>query len=116
MMVTEVLDRVDGAVVVSTPQQVALLDARKSISMANHLKVPVLGMVENMSDPELFGEGEVEKAAQGLSVPYLGAIPLERQIIRLSDQGRTIVQDQPDNPAALAMDRLAGTILESLER
>jgi Mrp family chromosome partitioning ATPase len=116
MMVTEILGRVDGAIVVSTPQRVALLDARKSISMANLLGVPVLGMVENMTDEELFGAGQVETAAAEMKVPYLGSIPLDRQIIRLADEGRTIVDACPESPAAQALKRLAETVISALDK
>jgi len=116
LMVAEILDRVDGAVVVSTPQRVALLDARKSISMANHLKIPILGMVENMTDEELFGAGQVEKSAVELQVPYLGNVPLDRNIIKLADEGRSIIIEQPESPAAQAITALAEQIISDLKK
>lgn len=115
MMVTEILDRVDGAVVVSTPQRVALLDARKSVSMARHLKIPVLGMVENMSDEELFGSGNVKGSAKELDVPFLGSVPLERRIIKLADEGRSVLIEQPDSEAARAITALAERVMNDLE-
>lgn len=115
MMVTEIVDRIDGAVVVSTPQRVALLDARKSISMANHLNVPVLGMVENMTDEDLFGADQVKKSADEMNVPYLGNIPLERRIIKLADEGRSILIEEPESEAAKAITALTETILAKLE-
>ena len=116
LMVTEILDRVDGAIVVSTPQRVALLDSRKSVSMARLLKVPVLGMVENMTDEALFGAGQVETAAAELKVPYLGNIPLDRRIIQLADEGRTIVDTYPDSDAAKALKALADTVIKALDK
>lgn len=115
MMVTEIVDRIDGAVVVSTPQKVALLDARKSISMAAHLNVPVLGMVENMTDEELFGADQVKKSAQELGVPYLGNIPLDRRIIKLADEGRSIIVEHPESDAAKAITALCERIMKDLE-
>jgi len=116
MMVTEIIDRIDGAVVVSTPQRVALLDARKSISMASHLNVPVLGMVENMTDEDLFGADQVKKSADELNVPYLGSIPLERRIIKLADEGRSIVVENPESEAAQAITALSERIISDLKK
>ncbi|MCP5073119.1 MAG: P-loop NTPase [Rhodobacteraceae bacterium] len=116
MMVTEIVNRIDGAVVVSTPQRVALLDARKSISMAGHLGVPVLGMVENMTDEDLFGADQVEKSADELSVPYLGNIPLDRRIIKLADEGRTIITEHPESEAAQAITALTERIISDLKK
>ncbi|MCP5086719.1 MAG: Mrp/NBP35 family ATP-binding protein [Rhodobacteraceae bacterium] len=116
MMVTEIVDRIDGAVVVSTPQRVALLDARKSISMAGHLNVPVLGMVENMTDEDLFGADQVKKSADELNVPYLGNIPLDRRIIRLADEGRSIIIEHPESKAAEAITALTERIIGDLEK
>ncbi|MCP5038771.1 MAG: Mrp/NBP35 family ATP-binding protein [Rhodobacteraceae bacterium] len=114
MMVTEIVDRIDGAVVVSTPQKVALLDARKSISMARHLDVPVLGMVENMTDEDLFGADQVKKSADELNVPYLGSVPLERRIIKLADEGKSIIVENPESEAAQAINALADDIMRAL--
>ncbi len=116
LMVTEILGKVDGAVVISTPQKVALLDARKSISMANHLKIPVLGMVENMTDEELFGAHQVKKSADEMGVPYLGNIPLERRIIKLADEGRSILVDHPESEAAIAITALTERIINDLRK
>ncbi len=116
MMVSEIVGRIDGAVVVSTPQRVALLDARKSISMANNLKIPVLGMVENMTDEDLFGANQVEKSANELNVPYLGNIPLERRIIKLADEGLSIILEEPESEAAQAITALSQRIMADLEK
>ncbi|MEZ6047756.1 MAG: Mrp/NBP35 family ATP-binding protein [Planctomycetaceae bacterium] len=75
-----------GAVVVCSPQQVALLDAVKAISMFKQVKIPVLGMVENMSG-EIFGKGGVEKRASELKVPFLGDVPIEAAIRIKGDAG-----------------------------
>ncbi|MCA9040303.1 MAG: Mrp/NBP35 family ATP-binding protein [Planctomycetaceae bacterium] len=75
-----------GAVVVCTPQQVALLDAVKAISMFNQVKIPVLGMVENMSG-EIFGQGGVAKRAAELKVPFLGEIPIDASVRIKGDAG-----------------------------
>ncbi len=87
-----------GAVVVCTPQQVALLDAVKAISMFNQVKIPILGMVENMSG-EMFGRGGAKAKAEELGVPFLGEIPSEPQIRIRGDESRISSLFSEDNPA-----------------
>ncbi|MFP5490599.1 MAG: Mrp/NBP35 family ATP-binding protein [Bacteriovoracia bacterium] len=88
--------QVDGVIIISTPQDVALLDATKGLEMFRKLNLPVIGMVENMSsficsncnhEHHLFGEGGVEKAIQTLQVPFLGKIPLEVELRMSADSG-----------------------------
>lgn len=79
--------QIAGAVVVCTPQQVALLDAVKAISMFNQVKIPVLGMVENMTG-EVFGRGGAKAKAEQLGLPFLGEIPSDPQIRICGDDGR----------------------------
>jgi len=107
---------VDGAVVVSTPQDVALLDARKGIDMFNQLKVPIVGMVENMSthicsncghEEHVFGHGGVAAEAAKMGVPLLAEIPLHLDIRVASDGGAPIVVTQPDGPQAAVFRDLA---------
>jgi ATP-binding protein involved in chromosome partitioning len=87
---------VDGAIVISTPQDIALLDAKKGVEMFKKLNLPVIGMVENMSsficnscgtEHHIFGEGGVEKAVKQLEVPFLGKVPLEIELRTGSDNG-----------------------------
>ncbi len=95
---------IDGAVVVSTPQEVAILDSKKGLNMFNQVKVPVLGMVENMSYfvPEdntskkyfIFGEGGVKRAAEELNVNLLAEIPLEIALREGSDQGKPYMNEK----------------------
>lgn len=95
---------IDGAVVVSTPQEVAILDSKKGLNMFNQVKVPVLGMVENMSYfvPDdntskkyfIFGEGGVKKAAEELNVNLLAEIPLEIALREGSDQGKPYMNEK----------------------
>jgi ATP-binding protein involved in chromosome partitioning len=105
-----------GAVVVSTPQDVALLVAEKAITMFNQLKSPILGLVENMSyfvcphcgeRENIFDTGGAERASERLNLPYLGGIPLATAIRRTSDSGRPIVIDDPGSPSALAFREIA---------
>ncbi len=101
----------DGAVVVTTPQEVSLLDVRKSISFAKAVNLPVLGVVENMSgfvcphcgkETDVFKVGGGEKAAKELGLPFLGRIPLDPRIVVGGDAGKPFVLQHPDSPAAKA--------------
>jgi ATP-binding protein involved in chromosome partitioning len=106
---------VDGAVIVTTPQELALLDARKMISFARDSNVPIVGVIENMSHfvcdagkkYYIFGEGGGKKLADELVLPYLGEIPLDSDIVAKSDQGEPVVTSLPDSPAAKAFLQLA---------
>ena len=113
-----------GAVIVTTPQDVALIDARKSLLMFRKLEVPVLGIVENMAGfqcPEcghlehVFGSGGGQKTAEDLEVPLLGSIPLDPAIVTGGDGGRPIVVDRPDSPAGLAFAELARALAETVD-
>lgn len=87
-----------GAVVVCTPQQVALLDAIKAISMFNQVKIPVLGIVENMTG-EIFGRGGAKAKAEELHIPFLGELPIEAGIRIRGDAGRIASLFSEDNPS-----------------
>jgi len=101
----------DGAVVVTTPQDVSLLDVRKSIMFARAVNLPVIGIIENMSgmvcphcgkEVEVFKKGGGEAAAKELDLPFLGRIPLDPRIVVGGDAGRPFVLEHPDSPAAKA--------------
>lgn len=114
--------QLNGAIIVSTPQDIALLDARKGIDMFNQLGTPLIGMIENMSthicsacghEEHVFGHGGVASEAEKLGVPLLAEIPLHIDIRLASDGGAPIVVSQPDSPAALAFRAIAkGLIAE----
>lgn len=87
-----------GAVVVCTPQQVALLDAMKAISMFNQVKIPVLGIVENMTG-DIFGRGGAKAKAEELHIPFLGELPIEAGIRIRGDAGRIGSLFSEDNPS-----------------
>jgi ATP-binding protein involved in chromosome partitioning len=112
-----------GAVIVTTPQEVSLIDARKGLKMFERVQVPVLGIVENMSHfvcPScderhfIFGEGGGARAAAELGVPQLVQIPLQPDVVWSGDHGRPTVVDQPDSPAARAFTELAGILARKL--
>lgn len=108
-----------GVVIVSTPQDVALLDAAKSLQMFQKLEAPILGFVENMSyfhcphcgeRTEIFGFGGAEKAAAQLGLPFLGRVPLDLAIRVGGDSGVPIVVSDPDSPQSAAFRDVASTI------
>jgi ATP-binding protein involved in chromosome partitioning len=112
-----------GAVIVSTPQDIALIDARKGLSMFRKVAVPVLGIVENMSyflcpkcgeRSEIFGHGGAREEAEKLGVPFLGEIPLHLDIRTTSDSGHPIVVAQPDSPHSQAYKNIAGRVWKQL--
>ena len=99
--------KVDGAIVVSTPQDVAFLDAKKAIGLFQTAKIPVLGVIENMSsflcphcekETPIFGHGGVHAAALRMGLPFLGEVPIDLQIRTGSDEGTPIVVGHPGNP------------------
>ena len=107
---------VDGAIIVSTPQDVALIDARKGVDMFNQLDVPILGLIENMSthicskcghEEHTFGHGGVATEAAKVGVPLLAEIPLHLDIRVAGDGGAPVVVTSPDGPQAAAFQRMA---------
>jgi len=113
-----------GAVVVTTPQDVALIDARKGLAMFRKVNVPVLGIVENMSyflcrhcgeREEIFGHGGGKKTAEMLGVPFLGEVPLDPRVVVGGDTGEPIVVGDPTAPAALALKEVARLVAEQVK-
>ena len=114
-----------GAVIVSTPQDIALLDARKGLNMFKKVNVPVLGIVENMStficpkcgEPtDIFGTGGAEQEALRLGVDFLGGIPLHRDIRTTSDDGTPIVLESPDSIHSKSYRDIASAIWENIHK
>ena len=112
-----------GAVIVSTPQDLALIDARKGLNMFSNVDVPILGIIENMSvficphcgkPSNIFGHGGAEADAHRMGVPFLGAIPLHMDIREHSDAGTPVVVSQPDSPHAAAYRKIALNIASRL--
>src|SRR5689334_12522005 len=114
-----------GAVIVSTPQDLALIDARKGLAMFRKVNVPVLGIVENMSificphcgeRSDIFGHGGARADATRLGVPFLGEVPLTLAIRETSDSGRPVVATDPSSPSAVAFREIAARAVAELER
>jgi ATP-binding protein involved in chromosome partitioning len=114
-----------GAVIISTPQDLSLIDARRGLAMFRKVNVPVLGIVENMSffecphcgtRSDIFGHGGARHEAERLGVPFLGEIPLHMSIRETSDSGHPVVESEPDGPHAAVYRAIAGRIRDSLQR
>jgi ATP-binding protein involved in chromosome partitioning len=113
-----------GAVIVSTPQDLALIDARRGIAMFRRVNVPVLGIVENMSTficphcgtrSDIFGHGGARAEADRLGVPFLGEVPLHMDIREKSDSGQPVVASVPDGPHAQAYRAIAARVRDGLQ-
>ena len=114
--------KVDGAVIVSTPQDIALLDAKKALDMFQKLDVPILGMIENMStyvcpncdhEAHIFGHGGARAEAERLGLPFLGEVPLDIDIRTSSDGGAPIVVSKPKSPQALRFREIAAQLAKA---
>ncbi|MCI5073879.1 iron-sulfur cluster carrier protein ApbC [Oricola sp.] len=112
-----------GAVIVSTPQDLALIDARKGLNMFRKVEVPVLGIIENMSyficpdcgsRHDIFSHGGAEKEAEKLGVPFLGGVPLTMDIREKSDAGTPIVVFDPDSPNAEVYRKIARQVQQRI--
>ena len=123
MAVIQLIGDPDGAVIVTTPQQVAIQDVRRSIGFCRQLDLPVLGVIENMSGfvcpdcgsrSDIFGVGGGETMASRLDVPYLGAVPIDPRVVTSGDSGKPIVQALPDSPTAKALNGAAAQVMERL--
>ena len=109
LSVAQLVKNVSGAIVVTTPQDVALLDSRKAVNFARQLNVPVIGILENMSgfvcphcgkEMNLFKMGGGERAAEEMGVPFLGRVPMDPRIMESGDSGTPFVESFPDSPVA----------------
>jgi len=125
LSVAQLIKEVDGSVVVTTPQDVALLDSRKAVNFSRMLKVPVIGIVENMSGfrcPHcghyipLFKTGGGERAANDLAVPFLGRVPIDPAIVEKGDSGPPFVLSFPDSEASKALLEIAKKCREFMEK
>jgi len=121
LSVIQLLENADGAIIVTTPQEVALSDVRKGITFCRNLKLPVIGVLENMSGfvcpkcgemTDIFKSGGGEKTAKQMNVPFLGRIPIDPQIVRACDSGQPYVQYYSSSQAAQAFKEAMLPLLE----
>ena len=120
LAVCQTLNDLDGAVIVTTPQKVAAVDVRKSISFCRQLNVPVLGVVENMSGyvcpkcgdvTQILAGGAGQRIAEDMQVPFLGAVPIDPQVALAGDSGQSFVRYFADSPTAAILRDLFAPLL-----
>jgi ATP-binding protein involved in chromosome partitioning len=120
LTIAQLMPHADGAVIVTTPQEVALLDSRKSVTFARALKLPVLGIVENMSglicphcgtEIDLFKKGGGEKAALDMGAPFLGRVPIDPTVVDSGDDGKPIVLSNRESPASKAFEEIVDKLV-----
>ena len=121
LSIAQLIKENSGAIIVTTPQDVALLDSRKSINFARALKMPIIGILENMSglkcphcdrDIDLFKVGGGKNAAVEMSVPFLGRVPIDGNIVITGDSGKPFVRQYSDSPSAKVFEDFVKKIKE----
>ncbi len=103
-----------GALIVTQPQEMALGDALRGITMFDEVNVPILGVIENMSG-DFFGQGGGQRLAESRGVPFLGSVPLDAQVRVGGDTGEPIIVTHPDSPAAAALSHIAGEVARQID-
>ncbi len=115
----------DGAVIVSTPQELAMADTVRGVTMFNQLRVPIIGFVENMSyflcnncntKHELFGSGSAESKAKRLGIPLLGELPLYSRLAQCTDEGKLLGITEPKSSEALAFEQICDAVMSRMEQ
>jgi Mrp family chromosome partitioning ATPase len=124
LTIAQLAPNVRGAVIVTTPQDVATLDARKSAKFIEKLGLPVIGVIENMSgmlcphcgeEIDLFGKGGGRKVAEEMSVPFLGAIPIDIEMRKAGDEGRPFIIRRGDSPTWKSVDNVMEALIKVVE-
>jgi ATP-binding protein involved in chromosome partitioning len=124
LSVVQTIKDADGAVIVTTPQEVAISDVRKSITFCSRVGLPVIGVVENMSGftcphcgetIDLFKTGGGEEMAESMGVPFLGRIPLDRMIVNAGDEGTPFIHRYAQSPSASAMEKIVDAMVSICE-
>lgn len=123
LTVCQMIPELTGSVIVTTPQEVAILDSRKSVNFARNVKIAILGIVENMSgfvcphcgeESAIFSMGGGERTCKEMGVPFLGRIPLEIQLMQSEDSGVPFLQAYPESKSAEALRGIVDTIESAL--
>jgi ATP-binding protein involved in chromosome partitioning len=118
------LTQASGSVVVCTPQDVALLDARKAMGMFGKVNIPIIGLIENMSsfvcpkcgaETPIFSKGGIEKESQEKDIPFLGRIPIELEVRLGGDSGEPVVDAMPNSAVAKSFKEMAQNLINTLE-
>jgi Mrp family chromosome partitioning ATPase len=123
LSVCQLIPEIDGSVIVTTPQEVAILDSRKSVNFSKQLNVPVLGVIENMSGfvcPDcgsthnLFGNGGGETAAGEMEVPFLGRVPIDQKLMEAQDKGKNAFLTAPESEAVKVLSGIVDSLVEKV--
>jgi len=121
LSVIQLIGKIDGGIIVTTPQDIALLDSRKCVKFLKEMNVPIFGIVENMSglicphcgkEIEIFKKGGGEKAAKELNVPFLGRIPFDPRMVEAMDKGLNFVLKFPDSEVSREIKKIVDGILK----
>lgn len=124
LSIVQLMPKADGMIIVTTPQDVALLDSRKSLTFAAETNIPIIGIVENMSGfvcphcgevTYIFKSGGGEDAARELNVQFLGRIPLEPGVVDSGDSGLPVVLKYPDSASAKAFKQITDKVIKTVE-
>ena len=124
LSIVQLIPKADGMVVVTTPQQVALLDSRKSVGFAAETKIPIIGIIENMSGfvcphcgeiTDIFKTGGGEATAKEMNIQFLGKVPIEPGIVESGDSGMPIVLKNPKSASAQAFEGIVEKIIKTVE-
>jgi ATP-binding protein involved in chromosome partitioning len=124
LSVCQLIPELDGGIIVTTPQEIALSDSRKCIQFLRDIKIPVLGIIENMSGfrcpkcgekIDLFMTGGGKKAASDFKVPFLGAIPIDIQIVKSADEGKPFISSNNESETSQAFEKIVQSILSKIE-
>ncbi|MDD2626364.1 MAG: Mrp/NBP35 family ATP-binding protein [Candidatus Methanomethylophilus sp.] len=124
LSIAQLIPKADGAVIVTTPQDVSLLDSRKSVTFAAEVHIPVIGLIENMSGfvcpkcgevTDIFKSGGGEATAKDMNIQFLGKVPLEAGVVSSGDEGMPIVLRDPKSKSAEAFEAIAAKIVKTVE-
>ena len=124
LSVCQLIPELDGGIIVTTPQEIALSDSRKCINFLKNINIPILGIIENMSGfrcphcgekIDLFMTGGGERAARDFDVPFLGAIPIDEKIVRSADQGYPFICENKKSETSKAFERVVLSILSQIK-
>lgn len=123
LSICQLIPELDGGVIVTTPQEIALYDSRKAIRFLQNINIPILGIIENMSGfrcpkcgekIDLFMTGGGEKAAKDFKIPFLGAIPIDKEIVRSADQGKPFMCSNKESETRQAFEEIVQSILSQI--
>jgi len=124
LSVMQLLPEMDGVIIVTIPSEVSQIVVKKAVTFARQLKIPIIGIVENMSgficpkcgsESQIFNVGGGKKISEDLDVPFMGSIPLDPRVCEASDRGKPFIVEYPDSPAAKAFMKIVSTIESSLK-